>query len=93
MHSERRASPRDTLSLPIALADGRPATTRNLSAGGLFFTVPAGTRLDTWLHIEFAVPSAGLQFSAAGEVVRIEHGQHEDGVALRLHRPRLTPLL
>jgi hypothetical protein len=92
MHPERRASPRDTLSLPIALADGGSAMTRNLSADGLFFTVPAGSRLDDWLHVEFAVPSAGLQFSAAGEVVRIEHGQHEDGVALRLHQPRLTAL-
>jgi hypothetical protein len=92
MHSDRRSSARDKLSLPIALADGTPAVTRNISASGMFFTLPAGHQLDQWMQIEFEVPSAGLRFTAAGEVVRIEHGEGEDGVALRLHAPRLTAL-
>ena len=92
MDPDRRASPRDNLSLPIELAGGGVAMTRNVSAGGLFFTVPAGTPVEPWLQIEFEVPSAGLKFSAAGEVVRIQRGQDEDGVALRLHMTRLTPL-
>lgn len=92
MHPERRASARDHLSLPIALPNGSIGTTRDVSADGLYFTLPAGSEVETWLHIEFAVPSAGLKFSAAGEVVRIEHGDTEDGVALRLHMSRLTPI-
>lgn len=92
MHTERRSSARDTLALPIALADGSPAVTRNVSATGMFFTVPAGYRVDDWMRIEFEVPSAGLRFSAAGEVVRVERGEREDGVALRLHAPQLTAM-
>ena len=92
MHPERRASARDCLSLPIALPNGGSGMTRDVSADGLYFTLPSGSDVESWLHIEFAVPSAGLKFSAAGEVVRIEHGENEDGVALRLHMSRLTPI-
>lgn len=92
MHPERRASARDNLSLPIALPNGGSGRTRDVSADGLYFTLPSAEAVDTWLHVEFAVPSAGLKFSAAGEVVRIDHGEREDGVALRLHMSRLTPI-
>jgi hypothetical protein len=92
MPTDRRASSRDHLCLPMTLADGSAAMTRNVRAHGLFFTLPAGHAIDDWLLVEFAVPSAGLKFSAAGQVVRIERGDGEDGVALRLHAPRLTPL-
>jgi hypothetical protein len=92
MHPDRRASSRDHLFLPMTLADGSAARTRNVSAHGLFFTLPPGRAIDDWLLVEFAVPSAGLKFSAAGQVVRIERGDGEDGVALRLHAARLTPL-
>lgn len=92
MHPERRASARDSLSLPIALPSGGSGRTRDVSADGLYFTLPSAAEIETWVHIEFAVPSAGLKFSAAGEVVRIEHGEDEDGVALRLHMSRLTPI-
>lgn len=92
MHPERRADARDCLSLPIALPNGGSGMTRDVSAGGLYFTLPPGSEIEPWLHIEFAVPSAGLKFSAAGEVVRIERGDTEDGVALRLHMSRLTPI-
>lgn len=90
MHPERRTSARDRLSLPIALPNGSSGMTRDVSAEGLYFTLPAGSDVEPWLHVEFAVPSAGLKFSAAGEVVRIEHHDGEDGVALRLHMSRLT---
>ena len=92
MHPERRASARDCLSLPIALPNGESGMTRDVSADGLYFTLPSGSEVDDWLHIEFAVPSAGLKFSAAGEVVRVEHGATQDGVALRLHSSKLTPI-
>jgi hypothetical protein len=92
MHPDRRASSRDHLALPMTLADGSAAMTRNVSAEGLFFTLPAGRQLDDWLLVEFEVPSAGLKFSAAGQVVRVERGDLEDGIALRLHAPRLTRL-
>lgn len=92
MHQERRASARDSLSLPIALPNGGSGMTRDVSADGLYFTLPSAAGIETWLHVEFAVPSAGLKFSAAAEVVRIDHRECEDGVALRLHMSRLTPI-
>lgn len=90
MHPERRTSSRDQLALPVALADGSTAMTRNISAEGLYVTLPAGRAIDDWLRLEVDVPSAGLKFTAAGQVIRIEHGDSETGVALRLHAPRLT---
>jgi len=92
MNLDRRASARESLVLPIVLADGSSATTRDVSESGLFFTVDAGRQLDKWMHVEFSVPSAHLKFTATGEIVRIEHGEHEDGVALRLHAPKLSVL-
>ena len=92
MDLDRRASARESLALPIVLADGSLATTRNLSADGLFFTAPAGQQVDKWIRVEFSVASAGLKFTATGEVVRIERGELEDGVALRLHSQALSAL-
>lgn len=92
MDLERRASARECLALPIVLADGRIATTRDVSETGLFFTIDAGRQLDRWLLVEFSVPAAHLKFTATGEVVRIERGEHEDGIALRLHAPALSAL-
>ncbi|GAC1525735.1 MAG: hypothetical protein NVS2B4_01920 [Ramlibacter sp.] len=92
MHTNRRASARDQLALPIALANGSAAMTRNISAEGLFLTLPSGQAIADWLLLECDVPSAGVRFKAAGEVVRIERGVAEDGVALRLHAPQLLPL-
>lgn len=92
MFPERRASPREPLSLPIKLAGGASARTRDISEHGLFLFVPRGETVDEWLSVEFAVPQAGLKFDAVGEVVRIEPGIRQVGVAIRLHRPRLVPL-
>lgn len=92
MFPDRRASPREPLTLPINLASGESAMTRNISEHGLYLVVPRGSPVDEWLSFEFAVPSAGLKFHAVGEVVRIEPGVGQFGVAIRLHGPRLVPL-
>lgn len=91
MRNERRSSPREALTLTIRLGDGSLAVTRDVSASGMFFTMPAEAKVEGWLHVEFEVPEAGLKFSAAGEVVRAERSAGASGVALRLHAPRLTP--
>ena len=92
MRTERRVHPREALSLAIRLDDGSQALTRDVSASGMYFTVPAATEVEGWLHVEFEVPEAGLKFSAAGEVVRVERSPEGNGIALRLHGPRLTPI-
>lgn len=92
MFPERRASPREPLNLPITLAGGASAQTRDVSEHGLFLYVPRGSVVDEWLSFEFAIADAGLKFDAVGEVVRIEPGLLQVGVAIRLHRPRLVPI-
>jgi hypothetical protein len=94
MATERRLTPREAIQLPVVLADGTPAQTRDVSRGGLYLIVPAGTQIDDWVRLEFAVPPVGLKFTAAGEVVRIERAMAPatDGVALRLHHSRLSEL-
>jgi hypothetical protein len=92
MTMERRAKPRDSISLPIVLADGTTATTRNLSEDGIYFLVSPGVEVDDWLSFEFAAPQLGLRFLAAGEVLRREPGPDGTGIAMRLHGPRLFPL-
>jgi hypothetical protein len=89
---DRRSNPRESVMLPIALAGGGTGMARNLSVGGLYFTVPTGTPVQPWLRLEYKAPSAGMTFSAVGQVVRIEPGRYEDGVALRLLASKLTPI-
>lgn len=92
MTTERRAKPREALALPIVLADGTTATTRNLSEDGIYFTVAPGAHVDDWLSFELAAPQSGLKFIAAGEVMRREPRPNGTGIAMRLHGPRLLPL-
>jgi hypothetical protein len=92
MRSERRQSARAPLDLPMFLPDGTQARMRDVSSGGLYFTMPPGAHVDDWMHVEVAVSAAGLAFSAAGEVVRIERVATHAGVALRLHAARLEAI-
>lgn len=92
MTTERRAAPRESIDLPIILADGTTARTRNLSRNGIFFLISPGAHVDDWLSFEFAAPQVKLRFVAAGEVVRREPGPGSTGIALRLHGQRLLPL-
>lgn len=93
MSPDRRASARDPICVPVVLADGRRAATRNLSSSGIYLVVEGAGRIDPWLSFDFAVPGAGLRFVAAAEVLRIER-QHDGGtgIALKLHGSRLEAL-
>lgn len=92
MTTERRAKRRELLALPIVLPDGTTAVTRNISEHGIYFMVPSGANVESWLSIELDAARIGLRFVAAGEVVRMEPGADWTGVALRLHAPRLSPI-
>lgn len=89
MPPDRRLSPREILELPIVLGDGSPAVMRNISALGVYITTPSSVQLDRWLLLEYELPEAGLRFTAAGEVMRIEPINGDVGVAIRLHAPTL----
>lgn len=93
MPPERRASVREPLTLHFMLEDGSPAVTRDISAHGLYFTVPDGTVLARWLAIEYSLPETGLRFVATAEVVRTDPAPPGPmGVAVRWHAPQLLPL-
>lgn len=83
---------RESLSLPMALPDGRMAVTRDISATGMYFVVPAGPPLGHWIMVEYERQAMRLKFVARGEVLRIEPGPYYTGIALRLHDARLVPL-
>lgn len=90
---ERRASTREPLVLPVRLADGRAATTRDLSSGGIYLVLHDAGPMDPWLSFEFAVPQVNLKFSAAAQVVRTEPlASGRTGFGMRLHGSRLVAL-
>jgi hypothetical protein len=90
MTRELRAHPREKLSLRVVLADGSTALTRDLSMGGMYVDVPAGSRIDDWVSFEFDMPETGLKYVATGQVVRVEPGPDGLGIALKLHEPQLV---
>jgi hypothetical protein len=90
MSQELRAWPRENLALPILLADGSMAATRNVSARGMFLVVSTPLSVGERLAFEFDMPEIGLKYMATGEVVRVENEANGIGVALQLHDGRLV---
>lgn len=68
------------------------ARTVNACATGLYILLPAGSKVDDWVAIEFLVPPGRLQFRVLGEVVRTERTPQGLGVAVRLHGHTMTTL-
>ena len=92
MSEERRRHPRESLALPLQLASGARATTRDVSASGLFVFIHGWHALAGPLHFELQVADIPLKFTASGEIVRIEYHADATGIALRLVNPRLEIL-
>jgi hypothetical protein len=92
MFQEQRHHPRERLELALQLASGAQATTRDISATGLFFEMEGSHVMHGPLQFELQLAQFGMKFSAAGEVVRIEHRDGRTGVAVRLVDPRLDVL-
>lgn len=90
-HPEQRQEPRERLTLPLALAGGPRAVTRDVSATGLFFVVDGEHVVHGPVEIELHLPEFAMRFRSSGEIVRIEHGDGHTGVAVRLVNPRLLP--
>ena len=92
MFKEQRVDPRERLTLPIDLADGLRALTRDISAAGLFFVVQGHHVLHGPVEFELRVPEFSMRFSSSGEIVRVEHGADSTGVAVRFIDPRMDVL-
>jgi len=92
MFKEQRVNPRERLTLPIDLADGLRALTRDISAAGLFFVLQGQHVLHGPVEFELRVPEFSMRFSSSGEIVRVEHGADSTGVAVRFIDPRMDVL-
>jgi hypothetical protein len=91
MFADRRQGTREPITLRLALDQGVEALTRDIGPQGLYFHMPFGHVLDTWVRVELDLADAGLHLSALGEVMRLERTPQGIGVALRLHRQHLHP--
>ena len=89
--SERRASPRHRIALPILLGEARGAT-RDVNASGMYFTVPRASAGQPRLHerirfqvtLEHADAQGQLHIGCDGHIVRIETGSEGIGMAVRV---------
>ena len=89
--SERRASSRHRIALPVMLGDAR-GTTRDVSASGVFFTLrdrptrPPELRepIRFRLTLEHVDPQGPLHIGCEGHVVRVEVGPEAVGVAVSI---------
>ena len=92
MFFDRRQVVREPIVLPIVLAKGVTAVTRDVGPHGLYLRMPADQRLDDWVRLELELGRSGLRLSAVGQVLRTERYASGIGVALRLHSLQLRPL-
>ena len=93
MSGEQRVDPREPLALPLRLGDGRIAVTRDISPTGMYLEIQGDCSLSGPFVFEMEVAELGLKFTAEGEIVRVERHETRTGFAIRLRRPRLTPLV
>ena len=89
--SERRASLRHRVALPLTLDDAQ-SWTRDVSASGVFFTLHdrSTRRPELREHIRFRLtlehvdPHGPLHIDCEGDVVRVEVGPEAIGVAVSI---------
>lgn len=92
MFKERRVEPRERLTLPLRLRDGSHAVTRDISASGLFFEMGGEHDVRGLVDFEMQLPDVRMQFTAVGQIVRVQHRLGTTGIAVKLLAPRLEPL-
>ena len=82
---------REPIALRIALADGVSAVAHDIGPGGMYLRMPLNQQLDEcgWVYLELDLARA-LRLTAMCEVLRIERGERETGVALRFHSLQLV---
>jgi len=92
MFIEQRVEPREALALPLKLAGGHSAVTRDISASGMYLEIGGWHHMGGPMVFEMHLTAAGIKFTAEGEIVRIEHADGKTGIAVRLLSPRLQSL-
>ena len=85
--SEKRATQRIEMEIPIQLGEGT-GVTRDVSLSGIYFVTeePAdeGTRLRFTIEFEYVVPGRPLHLDCSAHVLRVEQQGNEHGVAARI---------
>jgi hypothetical protein len=92
MFFDRRQVVREPIVLPIVLANGVTAVTRDVGPHGLYLRMPPNQRIDEWVRLELVLGRSGLRLSAVAQVLRTEPGVLSTGVALRLHSLQLRAI-
>ncbi len=86
---EQRSAERFDVSLPLKLQDGEPATTRDISAGGLSFAArrayPVGSRID--VTIDYLLDGHNFPLQCEAVVVRCVPAPEGFTIGARLVAP------
>lgn len=102
--TERRASPRFTMTLPLTVRTGGPGSgmerqgqTRDVSFRGLYFMIDA--EFETGKTIEFILTlphektmAGDVQIRCFAEIIRVEPHNGRRGVAARIDRYEFLPV-
>ena len=83
---DRRAETREQVTLPVSLADGRTALTRNISVSGLYFEAEGRWEMNKTIDLAIDMARSGgtIRFRGLAEIVRIEAGGARMGGAVRV---------
>jgi hypothetical protein len=92
MFDEKREAPREAITLPVRLDDGRVGITRDIGPTGMFLEIEGPPPADGTVVFEMEVPETGLKFSAHGWIVRVEQHSGRTGLAVQLVDPRLETI-
>lgn len=87
-----RSEVREPLTLEMCMLDGSTASTRDVSALGMYFVMATSTPIARRVQVELVLPGDALMFCAEAEIVRLEYTPEGTGVAVRLHGSRLVPV-
>jgi hypothetical protein len=93
MFEEHRIEPRESLALPLKLADGIAGVTRDISASGMYFEIKGSYTMTGPVLFEMQLAELGVKFSAEGEIVRVDRREETTGFAVKLRHPRFEPLV
>lgn len=91
MFVEQRAEPRESVALPLKLADGSAAVTRDISPSGMYLEIHGDHQLGGTVFFEMDLEDARMKFMAEGRIVRLDHRDGRTGIAVKLVDPKLVP--
>jgi hypothetical protein len=92
MFEERRREPREPLALPVRLAGGSEAVTRDISPGGMYLEIRGDHDLGGTLIFEMRLDDPKMKFTSEGRIVRVDRRDGLTGIAVQLISPQLQAM-